>query len=322
MKYLVTGGAGFIGSNFINQILAHSNSGVSGISVLDKLTYAGSLENIEEEIRAEIEFFRGDICDESVVAKAMQGVDIVVNFAAESHVDRSIESGRTFASSNFLGTQVLLELALKSGVDKFLQVSTDEVYGSVDEGTSNENDVLLPNSPYAATKAAADLLVRSYVETYSMDIRVTRCVNNYGPNQHPEKFLPMAITNTIEGKKIPVYGQGINIREWISVRDHCLAIESVLKQGKAGEIYNIGTGKRTSNLSLAKKILEIMQVSESSIEFIQDRKGHDLRYAVSSEKIKNELGFRVLTSLDAGLVELIQWYKSNMAWWKLKKYAK
>ena len=322
MKYLVTGGAGFIGSNFINSILAQSNLGVSSISVLDKLTYAGSLENLEEGIRSEVKFFRGDICDESVVVKAMQGVDIVVNFAAESHVDRSIESGRAFASSNFLGTQVLLESALKLGVGKFLQVSTDEVYGSVNEGTSNENDALLPNSPYAATKAAADLLVRSYVETYSMDIRVTRCVNNYGPNQHPEKFLPMAITNIIEGKKISVYGQGINIREWISVRDHCLAIEAVLKQGKAGEIYNIGTGERTSNLSLAKKILEIMEVSESNIEFIEDRKGHDLRYAVNSEKIKHELGFEVLSNLDTGLVDLVKWYKSNTAWWKLRKYAK
>jgi dTDP-glucose 4,6-dehydratase len=322
MKYLVTGGAGFIGSNFINSILTQNNLGVSAISVLDKLTYAGSLENIEEGIRSEVEFFRGDICDESVVAKAMQGVDIVVNFAAESHVDRSIESGRTFASSNFLGTQVLLESALKLGVDKFVQVSTDEVYGSVDEGTSNENDALLPNSPYAATKAAADLLVRSYVETYSMDIRVTRCVNNYGANQHPEKFLPMAITNIIEGKKISVYGQGINIREWISVRDHCLAIEAVLKQGKAGEIYNIGTGERTSNLSLAKKILKIMEVSESNIEFIEDRKGHDLRYAVNSEKIKRELGFEVLSNLDTGLIDLIKWYKSNTAWWKMRKYAK
>jgi dTDP-glucose 4,6-dehydratase len=322
MKYLVTGGAGFIGSNFINSILAQSNLGVSSISVLDKLTYAGSLENLEEGIRSEVKFFRGDICDESVVVKAMQGVDIVVNFAAESHVDRSIESGRAFASSNFSGTQVLLESALKLGVGKFLQVSTDEVYGSVNEGTSNENDALLPNSPYAATKAAADLLVRSYVETYSMDIRVTRCVNNYGPNQHPEKFLPMAITNIIEGKKISVYGQGINIREWISVRDHCLAIEAVLKQGKAGEIYNIGTGERTSNLSLAKKILEIMEVSESNIEFIEDRKGHDLRYAVNSEKIKHELGFEVLSNLDTGLVDLVKWYKSNTAWWKLRKYAK
>lgn len=321
MKYLVTGGAGFIGSNFINSILTQSNQGISGIAVLDKLTYAGSLENIEQEIRSEVKFFRGDICDESVVVKAMQGVDIVVNFAAESHVDRSIESGRTFASSNFLGTQVLLESALKLGVGKFLQVSTDEVYGSVNEGTSNENDALLPNSPYAATKAAADLLVRSYVETYSMDIRVTRCVNNYGPNQHPEKFLPMAITNIIEGKKISVYGQGINIREWISVRDHCLAIEAVLKQGKAGEIYNIGTGERTSNLSLAKKILEIMEVSESNIEFIEDRKGHDLRYAVNSEKIKHDLGFEVLSNLDTGLVDLVKWYKSNTAWWKLRKYA-
>lgn len=322
MKYLVTGGAGFIGSNFINSILTQSDLGVSGISVLDKLTYAGSLENIDEGIRSEVEFFRADICDESVVVKAMQGIDVVVNFAAESHVDRSIESGRTFASSNFLGTQVLLESALKLGVDKFLQVSTDEVYGSINEGTSNENDALLPNSPYAATKAAADLIVRSYVETYSMDIRVTRCVNNYGPNQHPEKFLPMAITNIIEGKKISVYGQGINIREWISVRDHCLAIEAVLKQGKAGEIYNIGTGERTSNLSLAKKILEIMEVSENNIEFIEDRKGHDLRYAVNSEKIKRELGFEVISNLDSGLVDLIKWYKSNKEWWKLRKYAK
>jgi len=322
MKYLVTGGAGFIGSNFINSILTQNNLGVSAISVLDKLTYAGSLGNIKEGIRSEVEFFRGDICDESVVAKAMQGVDIVVNFAAESHVDRSIESGRTFASTNFLGTQVLLESALKLGVDKFLQVSTDEVYGSVDEGTSNESDALSPNSPYAATKAAADLLVRSYVQTYSMDIRVTRCVNNYGPNQHPEKFLPMAITNILEGKKISIYGQGINIREWIPVRDHCLAIEAVLKQGKAGEVYNIGSGERISNLSLAKKILEIMGVSENNIEFVEDRKGHDLRYAVNSEKIKRELGFEVLSNLDAGLVDLIQWCKSNVAWWKLRKHAK
>ena len=322
MKYLVTGGAGFIGSNFINLILAQSNLSVSGISVLDKLTYAGSLENIEEGIRSEVEFIRGDICDESVVSKAMQGVDIVVNFAAESHVDRSIESGRAFASSNFLGTQVLLESALKLGVDKFLQVSTDEVYGSVYDGTSNEDDSLRPNSPYAATKAAADLLVRSYVKTYSMDIRVTRCANNYGPNQHPEKFLPMAITNIIEGKKIPVYGQGTNIREWISVRDHCLAIEAVLKRGKAGEIYNIGTGERISNLSLAKKICEIMGISESNILFIEDRKGHDLRYAVNSEKIKRELGFKVLSNLDTGLVDLTEWYKLHTAWWKLRKYAK
>ena len=322
MKYLVTGGAGFIGSNFINSILFQKDSRVSSISVLDKLTYAGSLENIDESIRSEVEFFRGDICDEVIVGKAMQGVDTVINFAAESHVDRSIESGKSFASSNFLGTQVLLESALKLGVGKFLQVSTDEVYGSVLEGTSTENDVLLPNSPYAATKAAADLLTRSYVKTYAMDIRVTRCVNNYGPLQHPEKFLPMAITNLIEGKKISIYGQGTNIREWISVHDHCRAIGTVLERGKAGEIYNIGTGERTSNLSLAQKILAIMGLSESNIEFVEDRKGHDLRYAVNSEKIQHELGFGLHSDLDAGLVELIDWYKSNMAWWKLRKNVK
>ena len=322
MKYLVTGGAGFIGSNFINSILSQNHSGVSSISVLDKLTYAGSLENIDESIRSEVKFFMGDICDEVIVGKAMQGADVVINFAAESHVDRSIESGRSFASSNFLGTQVLLESALKLGIGKFLQVSTDEVYGSVVEGTSTESDLLLPNSPYAATKAAADLLVRSYVKTYAMDIRVTRCVNNYGPLQHPEKFLPMAITNLLEGKKISVYGQGANIREWISVHDHCRAIETVLERGKAGEIYNIGTGERTTNLSLAQKILAIMGLSETNIDFVEDRKGHDLRYAVNSEKIQRDLRFRLNSDLDAGLIELIDWYKSNIGWWKLRKHDK
>jgi dTDP-glucose 4,6-dehydratase len=320
VRILVTGGAGFIGSNYVRRITDGTLGGISKITVLDKLTYAGTLTNLSEVSASNYEFIEGDICDAELVGKLVSKNDLVVNFAAESHVDRSINGAKDFVVTNVLGTQTLLDAVRKSDVETFLQVSTDEVYGSISDGSWPETDPLLPNSPYAASKASADLICRSYFKTHGMDIRVTRCSNNYGRNQFPEKVIPLFVTNLIDNKKVPVYGSGLNVRDWLHVDDHCRGIHLALIKGKAGEIYNIGGGTELNNLELTDKILDIMGKGKESIEYVEDRKGHDLRYSVDITKISNELGYTPQVNWEVGLVETINWYQENEAWWRpLKK---
>ena len=319
MKILITGGAGFIGSNFVKRQICANPMNVSKIMVLDKLTYAGNLNNFTTQERNEFEFIHGDICDGSLIQRLLPNVDVVINFAAESHVDRSISSASEFVTTNTLGTQVLLENGLKAGISKFIQVSTDEVYGSIDNGSWNEEFPLLPNSPYSASKAAADLLVRSYHRTFGMNTNITRCSNNYGPYQYPEKVIPLFVTNLIQGKQIPIYGNGLNERDWLHVTDHCRGIEAVITRGLPGEIYNIGGGTELSNLELAEKILFQFGAGESKIDFVQDRLGHDKRYSVDIAKITTHLGYRPEINFEEGLRETIEFYKSNLNWWKSLK---
>jgi dTDP-glucose 4,6-dehydratase len=320
VRILVTGGAGFIGSNYVRRIADGTLGGISRITVLDKLTYAGTLTNLSEVSAASYKFIEGDICDAELVGKLVSENDFVVNFAAESHVDRSINGAKDFVVTNVLGTQTLLDAVRKSDVKTYLQVSTDEVYGSIADGSWPETDPLLPNSPYAASKASADLICRSYFKTHDMDIRVTRCSNNYGRNQYPEKVIPLFVTNLIDDKKVPVYGSGLNVRDWLHVDDHCNGIHLALTKGKAGEIYNIGGGTELNNLELTDKILDIMGKGRESIEYVEDRKGHDLRYSVDITKISNELGYAPQVGWEVGLKETIKWYQENEAWWRpLKK---
>jgi len=320
VRILVTGGAGFIGSNYVRRIADGTLGGISKVTVLDKLTYAGTLSNLSEVSAGSYEFIEGDICDAELVSKLVLENDLVVNFAAESHVDRSIDGAKDFVVTNVLGTQTLLDAVRKSGVKTYLQVSTDEVYGSIENGSWPETDPLLPNSPYAASKASADLLCRSYFKTHGMDIRVTRCSNNYGRNQFPEKVIPLFVTNLIDNKKVPVYGSGLNVRDWLHVDDHCNGIHLALTNGKAGEIYNIGGGTELNNLELTDKILEIMGKGQESIEYVEDRKGHDLRYSVDITKISNELNYAPKVSWKQGLLETVEWYQENEKWWRpLKK---
>lgn len=320
MRILIAGGAGFIGSNYVRRIADGTLGGISKITILDKLTYAGTLTNLSEVASNSFEFIQGDICDSELVEKLVRNQDLVVNFAAESHVDRSISGAKEFVVTNVLGTQTLLEAVRKSEVATYLQVSTDEVYGSIPKGSWPETDPLLPNSPYAASKASSDLICRSYFKTHGIDIRVTRCSNNYGRNQYPEKVIPLFVTNLISSKKVSVYGNGLNVRDWLHVDDHCLGIHLALTKGTAGEIYNIGGGKELNNLELTNQILEIMGADQESIEYVEDRKGHDLRYSVDIDKISNELGYTPQVSWDVGLRETIDWYRENEAWWRpLKK---
>ena len=316
MRILVTGGAGFIGSNFVRRIIDGTYSGFSAVTVLDKLTYAGTLTNLSELPADSFEFVKGDICDSELVGRLVNEHDLVVNFAAESHVDRSINGAREFVVTNVLGTQTLLDAVKSSDVQTYLQVSTDEVYGSIEQGSWPETDPLLPNSPYAASKASSDLVCRSYFKTHGMDIRVTRCSNNYGRNQFPEKMIPLFVTNLIDNKKVPIYGSGLNVRDWLHVDDHCLGIYLALTKGKAGEIYNIGGGTELTNLDLTKKILSLMSRDESSISYVEDRKGHDLRYSVDISKISGELGYAPQKNWEIGLRETIDWYLANEAWWR------
>jgi dTDP-glucose 4,6-dehydratase len=320
VRILVTGGAGFIGSNFVRRIIDGTYSGFSSVTVLDKLTYAGTLTNLSELPADSFEFIKGDICDSELVGRLVNEHDMVVNFAAESHVDRSINGARDFVITNVLGTQTLLDAVKSSNVKTYLQVSTDEVYGSIENGSWPETDPLLPNSPYAASKASADLICRSYFKTHGIDVRVTRCSNNYGRNQFPEKVIPLFVTNLIDKKKVPVYGSGLNVRDWLHVDDHCRGIHLALTKGKAGEIYNIGGGTELNNLELTDRILDIMGKGQESVEYVEDRKGHDLRYSVDVTKISNELGYAPQVDWEVGLKETIHWYQENEAWWRpLKK---
>ena len=316
MRLLVTGGAGFIGSNFVKRIVDGSLSGVKSLTVLDKLTYAGTLKNLEGLPKNSFEFIEGDICDGVLAQQLAKRHDAIVNFAAESHVDRSIANNRDFILTNVLGTQTLLAASRNGSATIFVHVSTDEVYGSISTGSWTETDPLLPNSPYAASKASADLIARASHRTYGQDVRVTRCSNNYGPNQFPEKIIPLFVTNLMDGLKVPVYGNGSNVRDWVHVDDHCRGIHAVLTRGKAGEIYNIGGGTELSNIELTHKILVLMAKDESSIEYVQDRLGHDLRYSVDMSKMTREIGFNPTISFEQGLQETIQWYQENESWWR------
>ncbi len=321
MRLLVTGGAGFIGSNYVRRLLDGTLSGVESVVVLDKLTYAGNLENLATvQSDSRFSFVQGDICDRDLLKSILPNVDAVVNFAAESHVDNSINNSDEFVRTNILGVQILLEEIRRIPGIRFLQVSTDEVYGSISEGSWTESEPLLPNSPYAATKAAAEMLVRAFHRTFGVDTVVTRCSNNYGPFHYPEKLIPLFITNLIEGKKVPVYGQGLNVRDWLHVDDHGRGIHLALTKGKAGEIYNIGGGRELPNIEITTTILELMGRDDSAIEYVEDRLGHDLRYSVDWAKAERELGYRPQIDFESGLVAVIDWYQSNQSWWKpLKK---
>ena len=319
MRLLVTGGAGFIGSNFILYWMKKYPS--DQIVNLDSLTYAGNLENlIEVKDNSNYSFIHGDICDLNTVEKAMRGIDWVVHFAAESHVDRSIKKPADFVLTNVLGTQVLLDQALKNGVKKFHHVSTDEVFGALelnDSNKFNERTSYNPRSPYSASKAGSDHLVRAYCSTYGLPITITNCSNNFGPYQFPEKVIPLAITNILEGKKVPVYGDGLYVRDWLYVEDHCGAIDLVLNKGKIGETYLVGgMSQDISNLEMIRKILKIMGKDESFIEHVKDRPGHDRRYAVDWFKIEKELGWKPEHNFDECLEKTVEWYRTNEKWWK------
>jgi dTDP-glucose 4,6-dehydratase len=316
MKLLVTGGAGFIGSNFVHYaIKEHPDWEITN---LDKLTYAGNPENLKDiQDQPGYHFVKGDIADRKLVDKLLgQGFDVIVNFAAESHVDRSILDASPFIETNVKGTQVLLEGAKKNGIQRFIQVSTDEVYGSTDSGRFTEESPLSPSSPYSASKTAADLLCCAYFKTHHVPAIVTRCTNNLGPYQFPEKLIPLVITNALEDKPVPVYGDGLNIRDWIFVVDHCRALDDVIQKGKPGEIYNIGSGNEKTNLELIRKLLELLDKPQSLIQFVTDRPAHDRRYALDCAKIATELGWKPAYSFEKGLSATVDWYLKNESWWR------
>lgn len=322
VKILVTGGAGFIGSNFIRYMLNRYDD--YEIINLDVLTYCGNLENLSGiEDNSNYSFIKGDIADRELISEITVNMDYIINFAAESHVDRSIEDPGVFIKSNILGTQVLLDAAKENNVKKYLQVSTDEVYGSLDKtGYFTESTPLAPNSPYSASKASADLMVRAYNKTFDLPVNITRCSNNYGPYQFPEKLIPLMISNALENKPLPVYGDGMNVRDWLHVYDHCTAIDLVLHKGKLGEIYNIGGNNEKANIEIVKLILKNLGKDESLIRFVKDRPGHDRRYAIDSFKIQEELGWKPEYTFETGITETIQWYLDNEEWWKRIKSGK
>ncbi len=321
MKILITGGAGFIGSNFVHYWV--KNHPDDEIVVLDKLTYAGNLENLEI-VKEKITFIQGDICDEAVVEKSMEGVDTVVHFAAETHVDRSITEPDEFVRTNVLGTHQLLKSSLKKGVKRFHHVSTDEVFGHIPLGSKEkwtENSPYNPRSPYSASKAASDHLVRAYYHTYNLPVTISNCANNIGPFMFPEKLIPLAITNLLQGKKVPIYKPGNQVREWLYVEDHCSGIEAILQKGKVGETYFIGPDNpEFSNADVIRKLLVLMKLGDENIEYVEDRPGHDQKYALDHSKITKELGWKPKYFLEEALRQTINWYKANPDWWqKLKK---
>ncbi|VVJ20851.1 dTDP-glucose 4 [Amycolatopsis camponoti] len=319
MRMVVTGGAGFIGSAYVRNVLSGHYAGFEPdeLVVLDKFTYAGNRANLapvagDERLRV----VEGDICDPEVVERELTGTDLVVHFAAESHVDRSIAGSAEFVRTNVLGTQTLLQAALEREIGKFVHVSTDEVYGSIDEGSWPETHPVAPNSPYSASKAASDLLVRSFFITHGLDASITRCSNNYGPYQFPEKVIPLFVTNLVDGLQVPLYGDGLNVRDWLHVDDHCRGIQLVAEKGRAGEVYNIGGGTELTNRELTERLLEVTGRDHTAIRPVEDRKGHDRRYSVDITKISTELGYSPRVGIDTGLRDTVDWYKNNRGWWE------
>ena len=315
MKVLVTGGAGFIGSNFVRHFLGEHPG--DEVVVLDKLTNAGRIESLEDVMDDDrMEFMQGDIVDPVAVRGALEGCDAIVNFAAESHVDRSIEAPGHFIQTDVYGTYVLLEEARRAGVERYLQVSTDEVYGSIDEGSFTEQSPLEPSSPYSASKAGGDLVVGAYCRTFGMDAVVCRASNNYGPYQYPEKLIPLCILNALHGDPLPVYGDGMQVRNWLQVTDHCRGLDLALRKGRAGETYNIGGPDELPNIEVVQAILELTGRDESLIQHVKDRLGHDRRYSLASDKLMEELGWKPQTRFREGLAETVQWYRDNAWWWE------
>ncbi len=319
MKILVTGGAGFIGSNYVRRVLDGAYPGLAGAEmlVLDKLTYSGTLTNLEGCLHdPRLTFVQGDVADEADVASVMEGMDQVVHFAAESHVDRSITSARPFVLANVLGTETLLAAALAAGVERFVHVSTDEVYGSIETGSWAEDAPVAPRSPYSASKAGSDLLALAYARTHQMPVMVTRCSNNYGPHQFPEKVVPLFVTNLVDGLSVPLYGDGLNVRDWLHVDDHCDGIELVRAGGRPGDVYNIGGGTELTNRELVQRLLNAMGADWSSVREVADRLGHDRRYSVDDTKIRRELGYAPSVGLDEGLTATVAWYREHEQWWR------
>ncbi|KOU17467.1 MULTISPECIES: dTDP-glucose 4,6-dehydratase [Streptomyces] len=315
MRILVTGGAGFIGSEFVRQQLGADAT--AQITVFDKLTYSGVEANLAPVAdHPGYRFVKGDICDPEAVDQVMAGHDVVVHFAAESHVDRSIAGAGPFVMTNVVGTQVLLDAARKHGVGRFVHISTDEVYGSITEGSWTEEWPLVPNSPYSASKASSDLLALAYARTHGMDVVVTRCSNNYGHYQFPEKVIPLFVSNLMDGKKVPLYGNGGNVRDWLHVSDHCRGIDLAMRKGRAGEVYNIGGGTELTNKELTGVLLEAAGLGWDMVEHVEDRKGHDLRYSIDISKIGAELGYAPQVTFEDGIKATIDWYRENRAWWE------
>jgi dTDP-glucose 4,6-dehydratase len=324
MRLLVTGGAGFIGSTFVRRVLQGAEPALAGadVVVLDKLTYAGHEANLAPVASCPaLHFVKGDITDESLVVDLMVGIDAVVHFAAESHVDRSILGADPFVLTNVVGTQILLQAALHAGVPRFVHISTDEVYGSIESGSWSEQAPLEPNSPYSASKASADLLARAYARTHGMDVRITRCCNNYGPYQYPEKVIPLFVTNLLDGLAVPLYGDGLNVRDWVHVADHCRAVALVLERGQAGEIYNIGGDTELTNTELTGLLLDALGASWSQVQPVADRKAHDRRYSVDWTKIRTQLGYAPQVDFATGLADTVHWYAEHRAWWEPLKAA-
>jgi len=319
MKQFITGGAGFIGSNYVRYILNNTDDEVT---VFDALTYAGNLSTMRDvETNSRYKFVKGNICDSAAVSDAMKGHDAVVHFAAESHVDRSINGSDDFIHTNCFGTNTVIDTARKLEVSRVLHIGTDEVYGSVEVGSSLETDPLEPRSPYSASKAGSDLIALAYYHTHGTPVVVTRCTNNFGPYQYPEKAIPLFTTNLLDGKKIPLYGDGLNERDWLFVDDHCSGVHLVLTKGTLGEIYNIGAGNETTNRVLVNKLLEAFGVGEEMVQYVEDRKGHDRRYSVNIDKI-TKLGWKKERTLDEALAETVQWYRDNRWWWEPLKGKK
>ena len=321
MNLMITGGAGFIGSRFAELLVTQEiPNKFSSITVVDSLTYSGNLANLNSIISSpKFYFHKVDICNSTELESVMneRSIEFIVNFAAESHVDRSIESSFEFLRTNVMGTQTLLDLAHKHGIKRFIQVSTDEVYGAIPSGSWEEDEPLKPNSPYSASKAGADLLVLAYGKTHGMNVGITRCCNNYGMRQFPEKIIPLFVSNLIDGKRVPIYGDGRQIREWIHVDDHCRGVAAVLENGKKGEVYNIAGTNEFENIELARKIIAYFRKSEAeTFEFVTDRKGHDIRYSLTGNKIRKELGFIPLIDFEKGLMETIEWYVAEESWWR------
>ncbi|OMI33984.1 dTDP-glucose 4,6-dehydratase [Streptomyces sparsogenes] len=323
MRILVTGGAGFIGSTYVRTLLADGYPGCEGarVTVLDKLTYAGHRDSLPAA-DPRLTFVRGDICDAALLGDLLPGHDAVVHFAAESHVDRSLEAAADFVTTNACGTQILLDACLRARVPRVVHVSTDEVYGSIEHGSWTEEWPLAPNTPYAASKAASDLIARACWRTHGLNVSITRCSNNYGPYQHPEKLIPLFVTNLLEGKRVPLYGDGSHMREWLHVEDHCRAIHLVLTRGRAGEVYNVGGGNEYTNAALTRRLLELCGAEPRMVRHVPDRKGHDLRYSLDETKIREELGYAPRVPFETGLAATVAWYRDNPGWWKAAKYPK